>query len=214
MSNRGRAVLNSKRTSLPMLLALIALASGVACSEARPEPAHRADPVAAASSDTADSPASTATGAPSTALSASSRGVIGDSEGIRVPESSVAPGRMRMVTIVDDQDVHLRNGAQVLLSDALTVELFVDPFPPSTLSVWLDVYLTDAAGPVLDAEMSIDYDMLAMEHGPFSSEAENLGGGHYLFSLDYIMYGAWDQTVRIRVNDRSFRVPLLLVAYP
>lgn len=119
-----------------------------------------------------------------------------------------------MVTIVDDEDVHLRNGARVLLSDDLTVELFLDPYPPSTLRVWLDVYLTDAGGPVLDAEMRIDYDMLAMEHGPFTSESENLGGGHYLFTLDYIMYGAWDQMVRVKVNDRSFRVPLLLVAFP
>ena len=121
---------------------------------------------------------------------------------------------MRMITIVDDQDVHLRNGGHVLLSDELTVELFLDPYPPSTLRAWLDVYLTGAGGPVLDAEMLIDYDMLAMEHGPFSTVAENLGGGHYLFTIDYMMYGSWEQTVRIRVSDRSFRVPLLLVTHP
>lgn len=208
--------MSSKQTPLPVLFALIVLVSGVACVRGDPETAGSAPvPAVSAPSDAvAVSPPSTAGTAPPPALSTSSGGVIGDGDGIRVPESSVAPGRMRMVTIVDDQDVHLRNGAQVLLSDDLTVELFLDPYPPSTLRAWLDVYLTDAAGPVPDAEIRIDYDMLAMEHGPFSSESENLGGGHYLFTLDYIMYGAWDQMVRVKVNGRSFRVPLLLVAFP
>ena len=210
------AALTSKRTPVPVLFALFVLGFGVACGGAGTETAASAPvPTLAAHSEaTAVSPSSTATAASPTARATSVDGVIGDDDGIRVPESSVASGPARMITIVDDEDVQLRNGGQVLLSDDLTVELFVDPYPPSTLRVWLDVYLTDGGSPVLDAEILVDYEMLSMEHGPFSSEAQNVGGGHYLFTLDYLMYGAWEQTVRVKARDRSLRVPLLLLVAP
>lgn len=138
---------------------------------------------------------------------------VGDDD-LRVPSSSIAPGRMRMIVVVDGEDVHLRNGGQVLFSDGLAIELFLDPYPPSTLRAWLDVYLTQDGVPVNDAELRIDYDMLAMEHGPFWADGEEIGGGHYLFTLDYFMYGAWDQLVRLRTGDRSVSVPLVLIAFP
>ncbi len=138
---------------------------------------------------------------------------VGDGD-LRVPTSSIAPGRMRMIVVVDGEDVNLRNGGEVLFSDGLAIELFLDPYPPSTLRAWLDVYLTQDGVPVNDAELRIDYDMLAMEHGPFWADGEEIGGGHYLFTLDYFMYGAWDQLVRLRTGDRSVSVPLVLIAFP
>ena len=62
--------------------------------------------------------------------------------------------------------------------------------------------------------MGIEYDMLSMYHGPFWGEAEKLGGGHYLFTLDYFMYGAWDQLVTVRYGGRNYRLPVIIVSYP
>ena len=108
----------------------------------------------------------------------------------------------------------IQNGSPVLLGDGLAVEIFVDPYPPATLRTWMDFYLTQNGEAITDASMGIEYDMLAMVHGPFWGEAENIGGGHYLFTLDYIMFGPWDQTVTIRIGQQRIRLPVVLVAYP
>lgn len=211
----GGAAQTRTRAPLAVLFALLGLVAAVACGDAStPTARSTTNSTVTARADAATAPpalVSTTEAATPATLSAE---VVGDGDGIRVLRSSVAPGRSRMITIVDDRDVHLRNGGWVLLNDDLTIELFVDPFPPNTLRAWIDIYLTDGGTPVLDADLSIDYDMLAMEHGPFESEPVNLGGGHYLFTVDYIMYGEWDQTVRVRVNGHSFLVPLLLIAAP
>ena len=91
---------------------------------------------------------------------------------------------------------------------------FRRPVPPATLRTWMDFYLTQNGEAITDASMGIEYDMLAMVHGPFWGEAENIGGGHYLFTLDYIMFGPWDQTVTIRIGQQRIRLPVVLVAYP
>ena len=129
-----------------------------------------------------------------------------------VPAESRADKSSR-INVLDDQ-IFIRNGGEVRLGEDTAIEVFVDPYPPSTLTSWLDIYLTRDGEPVADASMGIEYDMLAMAHGPFWDEADNIGGGHYLFSLQYIMYGAWDQMITVRIGLERHRFPLVLVAYP
>lgn len=131
-----------------------------------------------------------------------------------VPERSIDTEEKRLNVTLNGETVYIRNGSQVFLGDGLAVEIFVDPYPPSTLRTWVDLYLTRDGEPVTDASMGIEYDMLAMVHGPFSGVAEKLGGGHYLFTLDYIMFGPWDQAVTIRIGLERIRFPIVLVAYP
>jgi len=129
-----------------------------------------------------------------------------------VPAESRADKSSR-INVLDDQ-IFIRNGGEVRLGEDTAIEVFVDPYPPSTLTSWLDIYLTRDGEPVADASMGIEYDMLAMAHGPFWDEADNIGGGHYLFSLQYIMYGAWDQMITVRIGLERHRFPVVLVAYP
>ncbi len=131
-----------------------------------------------------------------------------------VPESSIDAVEKRLNVTVNGETVYIKNGGQVVLGDGLVAEIFVDPYPPSTLRSWLDIYLTKDGEPVTGASIGIEYDMLAMLHGPFWGEADKLGGGHYLFTLDYIMFGAWDQFVTIRMGLERIRFPVVLVAYP
>lgn len=131
-----------------------------------------------------------------------------------VPESSIDAVEKRLNLTINGETIYIKNGGQVVLGDGLVAEIFVDPYPPSTLRSWLDIYLTQDGEPVTDASIGIEYDMLAMLHGPFWGEAEKLGGGHYLFILDYIMFGAWDQAVTIRMGLERIRFPVVLVAYP
>ena len=131
-----------------------------------------------------------------------------------VPESSVDTEDKRLNVTINGETVYIKNGGQVVLGGGLVAEIFIDPYPPSTLRAWMDVYLTQDGEPVTDASIGLEYDMLAMLHGPFWGEAEKLGGGHYLFILDYIMFGAWDQLLTIRMGLERIRFPVVLVAYP
>ena len=131
-----------------------------------------------------------------------------------VPEDSIDTEDKRLNVTVGDKIVYIRNGGTVMLGDGLAAEIFVDPYPPSTLRTWVDFYLTQDGEPVEDASIGVDYDMLSMVHGPFSGPAEKLGGGHYLSQLNYIMFGAWDQTITIRIGLDRIKIPLVLVAYP
>lgn len=150
-----------------------------------------------------------------------SRAASGDQPGLQgsilqVPPQSVAAtaADRRMYIPLNSNRVYIRNGGRIDLGDGYAVEIYVDPFPPRTLKGSMDFYLTRDGQPVIDAGMEIAYDMLAMAHGPFSDESENIGGGHYLFNLNYIMFGPWDQTITVRIELRRIKVPLVLVAYP
>jgi hypothetical protein len=131
-----------------------------------------------------------------------------------VPAESVDTEIRRLTVNFENKRVNIKNGGKVMLGDGLAAEIFADPYPPTTLTVWVDLYLTHDGEPLADEGMGIDYDMLAMVHGPFWGEAENLGGGHYLFKLDYIMFGPWEQTVTIRIGLQRIRIPLIISAHP
>lgn len=133
-----------------------------------------------------------------------------------VPASSIAGKDHRLEVVHNDQRIALRNGGKINLGDGLSMEVFVDPYPPTRLKAWVDLYLTHEPDgqPVTDAEISMEYDMMFMYHGPFKATADNLGDGHYLFTLNYIMYGAWDQGVEIRLPDEHYETVLIVIAYP
>ncbi len=107
----------------------------------------------------------------------------------------------------------MENGESVQLTDELGVRITLAPYPPVGLSaqVGLDLYLFDPAGePVRDAAIEISYDMLSMPHGPFQSAISEHENGHYLISLDLIMFGAWGLEIQI-LPDRAAPARLRIV---
>ena len=131
-----------------------------------------------------------------------------------VPAESRDAVDKRLAVVLDGQTTYIKNGGQVVLGDGLAAEIYLDPYPPSTLSSTMDVYLTLDGAPLADGGVEIAYEMLAMAHGPFSAEAKKIGGGHYLVSLDYIMFGPWEQVVTVRIGMQRIHLPVLVVAYP
>lgn len=193
-------------------VAILAIACGGA-PDAEPK-----DPSGPTPTAIAGDPSPAATSAPSAATGQSTAAPLLPSGSAAnepyVPEDSVDTQDKRLNVTVGGKTVYIRNGGQVVLGDGLAVEIFADPYPPATLTSFLDFYLTRDGEPVTDASMGIEYDMLAMVHGPFNSVADNIGGGHYLFKLNYIMFGAWDQTVTVRIDLERIKLPVVLVAYP
>jgi len=174
-----------------------------------------ADP---ASTDSADGSgrASSTPAASATLLPAGANPSPSESDGDApfVPEDSVDTEVKRLNVTVNGKIVYIKNGGQVVLGDGRVIEIYLDPYPPTTLRTYMDIYLEENGEPLDDASIGMEFDMLSMVHGPFFGEAEKVGDGHYLLTLDYIMFGAWDQTVTIRIGLDRIRVPVVVVAYP
>lgn len=111
----------------------------------------------------------------------------------------------QLYVILADEPVPVENGEQVELSEDLDLQITVDPYPPHGLSAHavVDLHLTRPGGrPVDNAQIEVRYDMFTMVHGPFEPQIIARDDGHYLFSLEMIMYGAWELNTAIRVpND-------------
>lgn len=133
---------------------------------------------------------------------------------LHVPADSVDTVDRRLGVTIDGQTTYLKNGGQIVLGGGLAVELYLDPYPPAVLRSTMDVYVTRGGDPLTDGGVEIEYDMLAMAHGPFSAEAKKIGEGHYLVALDYIMFGPWEQIVTLRIGLQRIRLPVVVVAYP
>ena len=98
----------------------------------------------------------------------------------------------------------ISNGDSVQLTDDVQVEIFIAPYPPDSSSASMDLYLVTIGGePVTDAEIRLEYDMLYMFHGASKIDANNLGNGHYLASLDFIMYGPWGFDIIMKLSDQE-----------
>lgn len=124
--------------------------------------------------------------------------------------------KVRLSGVKGDR-IPLKNGGGIQLEDNLIAEIFVDPYPTNTLTAWLDLYLHDGSGnPVTDASVVIDYDMYSMAHGPFFTLAEKSPNGHYVFRLDYIMFGPWMQLLQITPSESEteHKIEVVLVAVP
>ncbi|MEE9285110.1 MAG: hypothetical protein V3V35_05195 [Dehalococcoidia bacterium] len=137
-----------------------------------------------------------------------------------VPPSSVGPDDSRLrikLGGIEKSSIPLRNGGLVNLGDGLTAELFVDPYPTDNLTAWIDLYLAREDGQAIDdAHVLILYDMWSMGHGPYTGLADSATDGHYVFRLDYIMFGAWEQVFEIRLPDSDLvhRLVVIIVAMP
>lgn len=151
---------------------------------------------------------------PAGAAVAADPGVV--STTVRVTPASIGSRDSRMEIVVGRKHVHFRNGGRIELAGGLVAELFLDPYPPATRKLWLDVRLTRApkGTPVANARASMDYDMELMPHGASKATARNVGGGHYLYVLEESMYGAWKHTLRLGVNKRTHEVRLIVVTSP
>jgi hypothetical protein len=79
------------------------------------------------------------------------------------------------------------NGRAVTI-DGTKVEIYVSPYPPGRTAT-IDFYLTRNGQPVENANLSLQYDMTVMEHGPFKLLAVPTGRGHFLAPLEFAMTG-------------------------
>lgn len=160
---------------------------------------------------TAVEPAGSATPDQGAKLSAT---VIRPAESTASPAIAPTETPSALYLILDGEPTPIENGESVQLSDELAVQITVDPYPPSGLSaqVVLDLYLYDPAGePVRDAAIEIFYDMLSMPHGPFQPAVREQERGHYLTSLDLIMFGNWAMEIEILPADGAALVRLRIV---
>jgi hypothetical protein len=131
-----------------------------------------------------------------------------------VPADSIDAVAKRLAVVLGDRTIYIRNSGKVVLGDGLVAEIYLDPYPPSVLRSTIDVYVTRDGQAITDGGVEVRYDMLSMGHGPFSVEARKIGGGHYLISLDYIMFGPWEQVITIRIGLERIELPIIVVAYP
>lgn len=99
----------------------------------------------------------------------------------------------------------LQNGGDIAISEVVRMGITVDPYPPTTFDIDLDLSLTTADGtPIDDASVAVVWDMVIMGHGPFRTEFANTGGGHYQARLDLFMFGPWELETEI---DSSYDIP-------
>lgn len=135
---------------------------------------------------------------------------------VRVAPSSIGSRDSRLEIVVGKKHVSFRNGGRVELADGLVAELFLDPYPPSKLRLWLDLQLTRAPNgtPVRNAKATAEYDMELMPHGRLQATAKSVGSGHYLYALEDSMYGAWGHRLRLQVGKRAYELRLVVVTSP
>lgn len=90
------------------------------------------------------------------------------------------------------------NGGLVPLGDNLQLGVSVNPYPPTSFDVDVDLHLTTVDGePVADADVLAVWDMVVMYHGPFETNFVNLGNGHYAAPFEFFMFGPWELMTHI-----------------
>lgn len=102
------------------------------------------------------------------------------------------------------------NGDEVT-TDAIRAEIFVSPYPPGR-SANIDFYLTSAGEPVEGANITLQYDMTVMEHGPFQLLAVPTGRGHYLAAVDFAMDGVFWLNVSVDAAGKESVINMLVKA--
>lgn len=208
----------STSVSLPVLIPTAAPFSAPAPAQpsptatSAPAPAPTVSPAAVPtqarpSPTTMTVPASSAAGSPP-----APQGAGDDQPG--VPASSLAAGEKSLAVIQNWDWKFIKNGGRVNLPNGLSAELFLDPYPSTRLTAMLDVYLTRRGQPVSNASVSAAYDMKGMAHGPFNSQAKNLGNGHYLFNMDYIEFGSWEHKLVIYLPEDHYELAVGVVVSP
>lgn len=142
----------------------------------------------------------------------------GEGSEIDSSEAALIPARpspdSRVSYLSDGHEVPIANGGVVPLGPDHQIEVFVAPFPPTDFDVDVDLYLTTSSGvPVPDAEVRVSYDMVFMRHGPYEMVMEDIGGGHYVGSLDMVMFGSWELLTEFTVPDSDDVLELAVTMY-
>ncbi|MDO8614332.1 MAG: FixH family protein [Dehalococcoidia bacterium] len=119
------------------------------------------------------------------------------------PSPSKGAAEEQRLWIKHGEDVQpFKNGDEVS-AGGMNAEIFVSPYPPGR-SANIDFYLTRGGEPIENANVSLQYDMTVMEHGPFELLAVPTGRGHYLAALDFVMNGDFWLNVSLDIaNDES-----------
>lgn len=111
-----------------------------------------------------------------------------------IDASNVEPERIKYEG--PDGTMSLPNGGVVDLSDDLMLQVWVDPYPPSTFDLDVELRLTDANGDTInDATVTADWDMVFMWHGPFVAEFDATSDGRYISRFELFMFGPWELVI-------------------
>ncbi len=111
-----------------------------------------------------------------------------------------------------------QNGARTLFHNGdavqaagMDVEIYVSPYPPARTAN-IDFYVTRDGQPVETADLTLQYDMTVMEHGPFRLLAAPTGRGHYLAPVDFAMSGDFWLNVAVDTAGTRSVINLLVRA--
>lgn len=126
------------------------------------------------------------------------------------PPSEASSEDQRLWIKQGEDTLPFANGDEVALN-GLRVEIFVSPYPP-TRSANIDFYVTRSGEPAERANVSLQYDMTVMEHGPFQLLAVPTGRGHYLAPMDFAMDGEFWVNVSVDDGDGDSVINMLVRA--
>lgn len=122
----------------------------------------------------------------------------GTAQDALTPQGETALGIPRITFVSDDTGaIRVENGGTVSLADGYQVTVTIDPYPPSTLRLDVDLEISRNGQPLNDATIATVWDMTLMTHGPFATTLEPIGDGAFTTSFDFFMFGPWyvDATV-------------------
>ena len=114
----------------------------------------------------------------------------------------------------DSAGVVLRNGASVTLAHDISVEVYVDPYPATGSTVWLDLFLARKSQAIDTAQVISNNEMAYMTHGSTRQVGTNSGDGHYVFALSDPMVGPWRHRIDIQDQNQHYDMPLVVTVYP
>lgn len=127
------------------------------------------------------------------------------------PSPSKGAAEEQRLWIKHGEDVQpFKNGDEVN-AGGMNAEIFVSPYPPGRTAN-IDFYVTRADEPVGEANITLQYDMTVMEHGPFQLLAVPTGRGHYLAAVDFAMDGTFWLNVSVDAAGKESVINMLVKA--
>lgn len=117
--------------------------------------------------------------------------------------------------IVGKEAIGLKNGGRVPLSDDKIAEVFLAPYPPDWQTD-LHLFLLDGDSfePIGDVDVDLEYDMVYMDHGIDAQTGTDLGGGHYVLPLSFLMYGDWNVDMAVDLPEGRKHLRFVVKFYP
>lgn len=99
----------------------------------------------------------------------------------------------RLGFVIEGDAVAIANGGRVPLGEGKLAEVFLAPYPPDWQTD-LHLYLLNGGdfSPITDVEVDLVYEMTYMDHGIDKLAGTQVGDGHYVLPLSFVMYGDWN----------------------